>query len=100
MNAQLDSFLCEIGLTEAERGALHSAYDRLCADHGEGIAPEDLPLVKQMFYKGNSQKRGSGIGLGVADEIIKRHSGSLDIESDLGHGTTVTITLPLTNDVE
>ncbi len=64
-------------------------------DHGEGISAEDLPFVKQMFYKGHSQKRGSGIGLGVADEIIKRHSGTLDIESAIGQGTTVTITLPL-----
>ena len=65
------------------------------ADHGEGIAAEDLPFVKQMFYKGHSQKRGSGIGLGVADEIIKRHGGTLDIESEAGKGTTVTISLPL-----
>ena len=65
------------------------------ADHGEGISEEDLPFVKQMFYKGHSQKRGSGIGLGVADEIIKRHSGTLDIQSQQGTGTTVTISLPL-----
>ncbi len=65
------------------------------ADHGEGISEQDLPFVKQMFYKGHSQKRGSGIGLGVADEIIKRHSGTLDIASVEGQGTTVTITLPL-----
>lgn len=64
-------------------------------DHGEGISPEDLPFIKQMFYKGHSQKRGSGIGLGVADEIVRRHNGHLDIESALGEGTTVTITLPL-----
>jgi len=65
------------------------------ADHGEGIAEKDLPFVKQMFYKGHSQKRGSGIGLGVADEIIKRHGGELNIESEEGKGTTVTISLPL-----
>lgn len=64
-------------------------------DFGEGISPEDLPFIKQMFYKGHSQKRGSGIGLGVADEIVKKHGGTLDIQSTLGEGTTVTITLPL-----
>ncbi len=64
-------------------------------DHGEGIAPEDLPFIKQMFYKGHSQKRGSGIGLGVADEIVKKHGGSLDIESEPGRGTRVSISLPL-----
>ena len=65
-------------------------------DHGEGISPEDLPFIKQMFYKGHSQKRGSGIGLGIADQIVNMHNGTLDIQSTLGEGTTVTISLPLT----
>lgn len=65
------------------------------ADTGAGIAPEDLPKVKQKFYKANSTKHGSGIGLAVADEIIALHGGLLELESELGMGTTVTITLPL-----
>ncbi len=65
------------------------------ADTGCGIAPEDLPKVKQKFYKANRTKRGSGIGLAVADEIIGMHGGMLEIESTLGVGTTVTIVLPL-----
>ncbi len=64
-------------------------------DSGAGIAPEDLPKVKQKFYKANSTKHGSGIGLAVADEIITMHGGLLEVESELGYGTTVTITLPL-----
>ena len=64
-------------------------------DHGEGIAAEDLPFIKQMFYKGHSQKRGSGIGLGVADEIVKKHGGTLEIQSEEGKGTRVIISLPL-----
>ncbi len=65
------------------------------ADTGLGIAPADLPKVKAKFYKANSTRRGSGIGLAVADEIISMHGGSLDIQSELNVGTTVTITLPL-----
>ncbi len=65
------------------------------SDNGEGISAEDLPYVKEMFYKGHSQKRGSGIGLGVSDQIVTMHGGTLDIDSTLGEGTTVTITLPL-----
>ncbi|MCM1164598.1 MAG: HAMP domain-containing histidine kinase [Lachnospiraceae bacterium] len=64
-------------------------------DSGVGIAPEDLPKVKQKFYKANKTKHGSGIGLAVADEIISLHGGLLEVESELGYGTTVTITLPL-----
>lgn len=70
-------------------------------DFGAGISKEDLPYIKEMFYKGASQKRGSGIGLGVSDEIVRLHGGTLDIESELGIGTTVTVTLPIfeeTND--
>lgn len=65
------------------------------ADTGCGIASEDLPKVKQKFYKANRTKRGSGIGLAVADEIIGMHGGMLEVESELGKGTTVTIVLPL-----
>lgn len=67
------------------------------SDTGAGIAPEDLSKVKQKFYKANKTKHGSGIGLAVADEIITMHGGLLDIESELGKGTKVTITLPLKN---
>ena len=64
-------------------------------DTGIGIAPEELPKVKDRFYKGKSTRRGSGIGLAVADEIINMHGGSLKLRSRKGEGTTVTITLPL-----
>lgn len=67
------------------------------SDTGAGIAPEDISKVKQKFYKANKTKHGSGIGLAVADEIVTRHGGTLDIESELGKGTTVTIILPLMN---
>ena len=64
-------------------------------DTGCGIAQEDLPNVKMKFFKANLQVRGSGIGLAVVDELIKMHNGTLDIQSKLGIGTTVTIALPV-----
>ncbi len=67
----------------------------IVSDTGVGIAAEDLPKVKQKFYKANNNKHGSGIGLAVAEEIISMHGGELDVDSVLGEGTTVTITLPL-----
>ncbi len=65
------------------------------SDTGAGIPPEDLPHIKEKFYKANTTVRGSGIGLAVADEIIKLHNGELDVDSVLGEGTTVRITLPI-----
>ena len=64
-------------------------------DTGCGISAEDLPKVKEKFYKANQTVRGSGIGLAVADEIMNLHNGSLDIESGEGVGTTVTLTFPV-----
>lgn len=65
------------------------------SDDGIGIAPEDLPRVKMRFYKGNYSRRGSGIGLAVADEIIAQHGGSLTLTSTVGVGTTVHILIPV-----
>ena len=65
------------------------------ADNGCGISAKDLPKVKQKFYKANQTVRGSGIGLAVADEIVKLHKGTLDIDSTEGVGTTVTIKIPV-----
>ena len=65
------------------------------SDTGLGIKQSDLAKVKTKFYKANHTRRGSGIGLAVADEIISMHGGKLDIDSEgEGKGTTVTISLP------
>lgn len=64
------------------------------ADTGCGISAEDLPRVKEKFYKANFSTKGSGIGLAVCDEIITLHKGSLEITSVLGEGTEVCITIP------
>ena len=64
------------------------------SDTGIGISKEDLPKIKTKFFKANHTRRGSGIGLAVADEIIERHNGRLMINSEQGVGTTVMITLP------
>jgi len=64
------------------------------ADNGCGIPAEHLPKIKQKFYKANQTVRGSGIGLAVADEIVRLHNGRLDIDSVENVGTTVTISIP------
>ena len=70
------------------------------ADQGCGISAEDLPHVKEKFYKANVSVRGSGIGLAVTNEIVTLHGGTLDIDSEVGTGTLVTIILPLADENE
>lgn len=70
----------------------------LVSDTGIGISKEDLPKVKTKFFKANHTRRGSGIGLAVANEIITRHGGTLNINSEENVGTTVLITLPAIDD--
>lgn len=65
------------------------------SDTGCGISADDLPHVKEKFYKTNMTVHGSGIGLAVVDEIIKMHNGTFDIDSVLGQGTTVTISFDI-----
>ena len=63
-------------------------------DFGAGIPADELAHVKERFYKGSSKARGSGIGLAIADEIMKLHGGRLDIQSVVGQGTVAIMTLP------
>lgn len=65
------------------------------SDTGCGIPQKDLPHVKEKFYKANNTVRGTGIGLAVADEIVRMHRGELNLSSEVGQGTTVEIILPV-----
>ena len=72
-----------------------SHYIITIRDYGPGIPADDLPHVKEKFYKGGSTARGSGIGLAVCDEIIRLHNGTLAIGNAKGGGCIVTIRLPI-----
>ena len=66
----------------------------IISDNGIGISESDLPHIKDKFYKVDTNIRGTGIGLAVADEIIKMHLGEMNIYSEVSKGTTVEIILP------
>jgi signal transduction histidine kinase len=83
------------GLIRIETADMGSSVQIVISDTGVGISKEDLPNIKKKFFKANRSRPGSGIGLALADEIIRRHKGRLDIDSEEGVGTTVTITLPV-----
>lgn len=63
-------------------------------DTGCGIPKEDLPRVKEKFFKGKNSKSQNGIGLSICDEIIKLHNGVFNIYSEVGVGTKVEIIIP------
>ncbi|MBR1779561.1 MAG: HAMP domain-containing histidine kinase [Clostridia bacterium] len=65
------------------------------SDNGCGIPNEHLPKVKEKFYKANTEQKGSGIGLALANDIILLHEGTLEIKSEENIGTVVTITIPI-----
>ncbi len=64
-------------------------------DYGPGVPPEELPFLKNKFYKGSSKARGSGIGLAVCEEIVTRHEGRMEVDNAPGGGFVVTIRLPV-----
>jgi signal transduction histidine kinase len=68
------------------------------SDSGVGIPPEDLPHVMEPFYKadaGRERGGGAGLGLAIVKQIVELHAGQIEINSQEGVGTTVTIRLPL-----
>ena len=64
-------------------------------DTGSGIAPDKLPKIFEAYY--SSRPQGRGLGLPTVKKIIEAHKGTIKVESELGKGTSFTITLPLQN---
>ncbi len=63
-------------------------------DDGSGIAPDVLPHIFEPFLTTKESGHGVGLGLAIARGIVDRHSGRIEVESELGRGTTFTVTLP------
>jgi len=68
-------------------------------DEGEGIAPEHVARVTERFYRVDTSRSrslgGTGLGLSIVKHIVERHRGRLNIESELGKGTSVHVLLPV-----
>ena len=72
-------------------------------DKGRGIEAGQLSLIFESLYKGDKHRpanSGSGIGLSIAKHIVDAHNGTIEVESEVGEGTTFRINLPLTREVE
>jgi signal transduction histidine kinase len=64
------------------------------SDTGEGIPPEILPKIIEPFFTTKPEGKGTGLGLPICRRIIQEHHGALNVESEVGKGTTVSIRLP------
>jgi len=72
----------------------------ICRDTGPGIPSEDLPHIFERFYRAEKSRTrgrttGFGLGLSIANWIVERHGGRIEVESKEGHGTTFAIWLPV-----
>lgn len=69
-------------------------------DDGCGIPPENLQRVLDPFFTTKKRGHGTGLGLPIAADIVRNHGGSLEIQSEVGRGTTVRVTLPIARATE
>jgi two-component system NtrC family sensor kinase len=67
-------------------------------DTGVGIQPENLTKIFDPFFTTKDVGRGTGLGLAVCYGIVSEHGGRLDVRSNVGVGTTFTISLPIASD--
>ena len=90
---------------EGDEIILHIRYDgpsRRCLirvkDSGEGIAPDKLPRIFELYYtsaSGNAGQTGSGIGLALSKQLVEEMGGEIGVESTLGKGAEFTVSLPV-----
>jgi signal transduction histidine kinase len=71
------------------------------SDTGEGIPPEELPMIFERFYRIDKSRTratgGSGLGLTIAKRLIEAHGGTIEVQSEVGKGSTFTFTLPVSD---
>lgn len=66
-------------------------------DNGEGIAPENIKHLFEPFFRATTDQKGAGLGLAIVNEIVLLHGGTIEVESELGKGSSFNIKLPLTS---
>lgn len=67
-------------------------------DTGSGIEPENLLRIFEEGFTTKSKNKGSGLGLALSQDVVRRHNGRIEVESSLGEGSIFTVYLPIDND--
>jgi signal transduction histidine kinase len=83
-------------LVVVSRRAASGGVEIRVSDQGVGIPPENLDKIFRLYY--TTKTEGSGIGLAMVYRIVQMHDGRVDVESTVGKGTTVTLSLPAAPD--
>ncbi|MBW2632497.1 MAG: HAMP domain-containing histidine kinase, partial [Deltaproteobacteria bacterium] len=65
-----------------------------CRDTGRGMSPEEARDAFKPFFTTKKPGEGTGLGLYIAHEIVKKHGGNIIIQSEVGRGTTVSVEIP------
>ena len=86
------SLTVSAGRRESEAG---SFVEVRIADTGGGIAPDTLPRIFDPFFTTKEAGEGTGLGLSVSYGIVQAHGGVIEVESEVGKGSTFTIALPV-----
>ena len=97
MNVMLNAFDAMHGTgTLTVRGwRTDGAIEVSIADTGEGMLPEQLQHIFEPFYTTKAARKGTGLGLALSYNIVQRHGGSIRVQSEVGKGSTFTVSIPL-----
>ncbi|MEQ8807607.1 MAG: HAMP domain-containing sensor histidine kinase, partial [Imperialibacter sp.] len=80
----------KITITSRKKG---SEVSIMVSDNGEGIKPEILKRIFEMFYRGTTSSKGSGLGLYIASEAAQKIKGKITVQSEFGMGSVFTLHL-------
>jgi two-component system NtrC family sensor kinase len=69
-------------------------------DNGSGIADDDVTHIFEPFFSTKQNARGTGLGLAIVHGIVQSHEGKISVKSEIGKGTTISITLPVKNEIK
>jgi len=84
----------EASFDNSQRRASMDTVEIVVKDTGCGIPPENIPKIFDPFFTTKEVGKGTGLGLAVSFGIVEKHGGAIGVESEVGKGTTFTITLP------